>query len=609
VTTVKTQLGTVESARRERVEPTGGITATNVQKALEALDAGKVNAGAIPPISASYVTTASEAALPGARRLTTAAALTLSDGGAGATLAVDIAPLGVTTAKIAASAVTYGKMQNASATTLIGNPTGAPAAPAEVTLGSTLTFNGGALQTAAHTGDVTTAANSFATTIANGAVANAKMASMANQTVKGNMSGGTAAPSDLNADQVFNGWFGSTQGSILYRNATDWVALGPGSNGQVLTSGGAGANLSWTTAAGSGTVNAAAWGLVLGGGGATLGIATSNPPYGFGTPINLQLNASVASNLLTVAVKSNNGSDPSATNPVLIPFRDTTQANGDPVWVAVTAALSINTNATGATLGSANSTPFRFWVVAFNNGGSAVLALINCLTANGPVSLDASTLQSTTAISGSAISTATFYTPNGTTLTSKAFCVLGYVEYTSGLATAGTYSAAPDIVQLHGRGISLPGTLVQSQGNSTGALATDTSGNCPGAGDSIMTNSQGSQFMSQAITPRSASNYLEVDFRCACCACGTNGYWNFGIFQDSTTNSLSQKTGSPYGTINIPIIDTVFWRGQAKTASSTTFKVRGGLDRAGNFYFNGASGNRIGGGNGLSWLVVKEYQG
>jgi hypothetical protein len=40
----------------------------------------------------------------------------------------------------------------------------------------------------------------------------------------------------------------TTQGSILYRNGTVWVALGPGTAGQVLQSGGAGANPSWTSA-------------------------------------------------------------------------------------------------------------------------------------------------------------------------------------------------------------------------------------------------------------------------------------------------------------------------------------------------------------------------
>jgi len=43
---------------------------------------------------------------------------------------------------------------------------------------------------------------------------------------------------------------GVAQGDVLYRNATGWVNLGAGTNGQVMTSGGAAANVSWTTPAG-----------------------------------------------------------------------------------------------------------------------------------------------------------------------------------------------------------------------------------------------------------------------------------------------------------------------------------------------------------------------
>lgn len=39
----------------------------------------------------------------------------------------------------------------------------------------------------------------------------------------------------------------STQGAILYRNATMWVALAPGTSGQVLQTGGPSANPSWLT--------------------------------------------------------------------------------------------------------------------------------------------------------------------------------------------------------------------------------------------------------------------------------------------------------------------------------------------------------------------------
>lgn len=38
---------------------------------------------------------------------------------------------------------------------------------------------------------------------------------------------------------------GTTQGSLLYHNGTDWVALAPGTNGRLLTTQGVGANPTW----------------------------------------------------------------------------------------------------------------------------------------------------------------------------------------------------------------------------------------------------------------------------------------------------------------------------------------------------------------------------
>lgn len=108
-----------------------------------------------------------------------------------------IQALAVTTGKLAAAAVTYAKVQNVAASSLLGNPTGAPAAPSEITLGATLAFSGTSLRTAALTGDVTASANSFATTIAANAVTNAKMATMSANTVKANATGGSATPTDI----------------------------------------------------------------------------------------------------------------------------------------------------------------------------------------------------------------------------------------------------------------------------------------------------------------------------------------------------------------------------------------------------------------------------
>lgn len=98
--------------------------------------------------------------------------------------------------------VTYAGIQNVSASRLLGNPTGAAASAAEIALGATLTFSGSSVQTVALTGDVTTAANSFATTIAAGTVSNSKMANMAAWTFKGNATAGSAAPTDFTIDSL-----------------------------------------------------------------------------------------------------------------------------------------------------------------------------------------------------------------------------------------------------------------------------------------------------------------------------------------------------------------------------------------------------------------------
>lgn len=100
---------------------------------------------------------------------------------------------------IANNAVTYAKFQQVTAARLLGNPTGALANASEISLGATLAFSGSALQTGAMTGDVTASANSFATTIAANAVTNAKMATMAANTVKANATGSAATPTDVTA--------------------------------------------------------------------------------------------------------------------------------------------------------------------------------------------------------------------------------------------------------------------------------------------------------------------------------------------------------------------------------------------------------------------------
>lgn len=225
----------------------------------------------------------------------------------------------------------------------------------------------------------------------------------------------------------------------------------------------------------------AGWGIAVAGG-ATVSVATANPPYGVSECVNLQLNVTVATNNLTVAIKGNNGSDPSATNPVLCPFSDTTETNGGPVWVSTTAALSFSANS-GSSFGSTNAILQRFWIVGFNNAGTLSIGVVNASNASQIFPLNEGVLTSTTACNacGTAATAGVFYTTAA--LTSKAFRILGYFEATE--ATAGTWASAPTRVKLFGPGMRKPGDAVQmvysnttTQTTVTGTTKTQTAQSC-----------------------------------------------------------------------------------------------------------------------------------
>jgi len=83
------------------------------------------------------------------------------------------------------------------------------------------------------------------TAIAGNAVTLAKLATQADATVLANVSGSTAVPTAVTYTNLFNDAFGSTQGQIIYKGATDWAALATGTSGYFLKTQGAGANPTW----------------------------------------------------------------------------------------------------------------------------------------------------------------------------------------------------------------------------------------------------------------------------------------------------------------------------------------------------------------------------
>lgn len=111
------------------------------------------------------------------------------------------------------------------------------------------------------TGDITgTFPNA---TIDSGAVTNAKMADMPTLTVKSNVTGTDDAPSDNHISAILDASFTNTRGAVLYRDAVGWNALMPGTAGDYLQTGGAGANPTWAPASsgpGVGTVTSISFG-------------------------------------------------------------------------------------------------------------------------------------------------------------------------------------------------------------------------------------------------------------------------------------------------------------------------------------------------------------
>lgn len=186
------------------------------------------------------------------------------------------------------------------------------------------------------------------------------------------------------------------------------------------------------------------------------------------------LSATAAANALTVALTAADGSTPSAAAPVVLRFRSATAGTGTITDVTVTASTTVVVPDT-ATLGTTNSVPFKAWIVAFNDAGTVRLGIINCANSTSVYPLSGWGIASSTTIGTGADSAQVFYSDAG--VTSKAYMVLGYVTYESGLATAGTYASAPTRVQVYGPDVPLPGRTVQivSANYSTQAASTSSS--------------------------------------------------------------------------------------------------------------------------------------
>lgn len=298
-------------------------------------------------------------------------------------------------------------------------------------------------------------------------------------------------------------------------------------------------------------------------------------------PRNMTIAHTRSGNAETLALKDRAGNDFSSTNPLILKFRNATAGTGDYVNIAVTAALSI-TISSGSTLGASSGVPFRLWLVAFNDAGTPRLGLVNCLSGTSIMGLKDDDIRSSTAEGGAGAADSARVLYTGTSVSSKALRILGYLEYT--LATAGTWNTAPSKVHLFGPGVPLPGAVVQSLREVVTAGSSNTT-QIP-VDNTIPQNTEGAQIGSGvAITPTSSANVLKIVASIFGSDNTAGAMVTSAIFQDSTANALRARTTESTG-------GNQFWNNVtthfmvAATTSSTTFKQRVGPGGGQTVYVN-----------------------
>jgi hypothetical protein len=122
--------------------------------------------------------------------------------------------------------------------------------------------------------------------------------------------------------------------------------------------------------------------------------------------------------------------------------------------------------------------------------------------------------------------------------------------------------------------------------------------------DTIPQKAEGDEILTLAITPRSATSTLLIEFSAGISRGATTVGLISALFQDATNNALFATDPSGSSCTQLGFIRHVMTSG---TTSSTTFKVRVGCD-SGSCYVNGdGSGNALMGGTSNSILTITEF--
>ena len=163
-------------------------------------------------------------------------------------------------------------------------------------------------------------------------------------------------------------------------------------------------------------------------------------------------------------------------------------------------------------------------------------------------------------------------------------------------------------------GAGAPPTFAAAAGGGKLVQAVNVTNSTYASGTTLMPNdatipqiTEGDEYMTLAITPTNSSNKLLI-------------IWNFGIFatnggqakysalfQDSTANALASAANQDGGANNQQNM-TGFHYMAAGTTSSTTFRIRAGVNATDTFSFNGAAGGDRHSTAGASSITIFEIE-
>lgn len=126
--------------------------------------------------------------------------------------------------------------------------------------------------------------------------------------------------------------------------------------------------------------------------------------------------------------------------------------------------------------------------------------------------------------------------------------------------------------------------------------------------DTIPQNTEGTEFMTLAITPKDASSKLIIEASAWLTNNTVDRWLTAALFVDSAADALASATeymATGAGSQNTKLYHSVV----AGSIASRTYKVRCGSNGSGTLTFNGVSGSRLHGGITHSFIKITEVKG